>query len=108
MERYRLLQMNTLEYRRLCADLILFHKHLLGKASMTTNSVEYYLSVRGDRPMLRRPKGRYQARNGSFFVRVAQVYSRLPFELTTINNISGFKQALSCINLSDYATLFVK
>jgi hypothetical protein len=108
MERYKLLGMETLEYRRLCADLTLFHKHLLGKTSMETNSIEYYFSVRGDQLMLRRPRARTQARSGSFFVRVAQVYSKLPSALTTINNVSGFELALSRINISAYATLFVK
>ena len=75
---------------------------------MDTNSIEYYFSVRGDELKLRRPKARTLARRGSFFVRAVKVYSELPPELTTISTISGFREALCRINVSSYATLFVK
>jgi hypothetical protein len=106
LERYRLLHMETLERRRLIADLILYHKHLLGKAKITTNSVEYYISVKGN-VELRCPRARLQAREASFFVRVVRVYSKLPTELVTINSVSGFQQALLDLDISRFATFFV-
>lgn len=108
LERYKMLGMHTLEYRRLISDLVMLHKHLLGKVKISTSSVRYYLSVRGNRPMLQRHRARTQARTSSFFVRAINVYSRLPADLVTISNVSGFKNALLRTNLSLYATFHVR
>lgn len=42
IERYKMLNMDTLEYRKLCTGLTHFHKHLLGQTRIDTNSTEYY------------------------------------------------------------------
>ena len=108
VERYKLLGMHSLEYRRLFADLILFHKYLLGKAKKMTNSIEYYLSVRGNKPKLRCPRARTQVRSSYFFVRVVKVYSKLPDNIVTINTVSGFRRALLSVDFRRFTTFHVK
>jgi hypothetical protein len=107
LERYKLLGMHTLEYRRLFADLVLLHKYLLGKVKINTNSIQYYLSVRGDKPKLRCHRARTQVRSSSFFPRVVKVYSKLPDNIVTINTVSGFRRALLSADFRRFATFRV-
>lgn len=100
--------MTTPESRRLVADLVLFHKFVLGKVIMQTDSVTYNLSVRGDKPTIGIQRHVYAARSGSLFMRVSPVYSKLPDRIRSLTTISGFHSALLLLDLARFATFHVK
>ena len=104
-ERLRLLNLDSLEMRRLRADLRLCFKMLKGYVDLDTS--EFFQRVapdsitRGHRYKLVHPSVRINVRQHFFAVRIIPVWNALSSNVVEAESISCFKARLSNKNLTN-------
>ena len=107
-ERLSLLRLESLELRRLKADLIMCFKILKGFTNIDPR--EFFTpstcNTRGHSMKLYYPDSRVLARQNFFSVRVVQVWNTLPNEIVSANCVSAFKSLLNSIHVSFFNVVF--
>nr|CAD2204114.1 unnamed protein product [Meloidogyne enterolobii] len=90
-ELLQLYQLDSLEFRRLKADLILFHKYLHGTAIIRNNNFIKIVETRtrGDLFKIQQTQSYYtHAANNSFFIRAFNKYKQLPEYIKKASNFN--------------------
>jgi len=107
-ERLSVLRLESLELRRLKADLIMCFKTLKGFTNIISS--EFFkrstCNTRGHSMKLYYPDSTVLARQNFFSVRVVQVWNNLPNEVVSATCVSVFKSLLNLIDVSFLALCF--
>ena len=105
-QRLKCLKLETLEYRRLCSDLVQCFKIINGLDGLifeeffTFKSFRYHLR-RHDKQLVEF-KFSSDVRKYSFSHRVARVWNKLPQQCVSAPSVSSFKNKLSCVDLTKF------
>jgi len=104
-QRLEKLNLETLELRRLRADLILTYKIVFGITHI--NAAELFTLTNNDRLRGHQYKLVIQRRNTDvrkyyFALRVVNSWNNLPQDKISFSNIINFKRSLKCVDLSKY------
>ena len=96
-----LLKLESLEKRRLDADLVLFHKILLGEISLKPSSKPVFKVslTRGSKLKMRTPNIRSNVRFNFFLMSMSRLYPKLPNNLQNASTSKQFKSILKNIDL---------
>ena len=94
-ERLRILDLPTLEYRRLRADMIQVYKSLHGydQCSDTTLLILSKTAPRGNQLKLYKQSSKTELRKNSSSVRVVGPWKSLPDEVVTAPSVNSFKES---------------
>ena len=107
-ERLSVLRLESLELRRLKADLIMCFKILKGFTNIIPS--EFFTrstcNTRGHSMKLYYPDSRVLARQNFFSVRVVQVWNNLANEVVSATCVSVFKSLLNSIDVSFFSLVF--
>ena len=106
-ERLAVINLDTLELRRLRADLLMYYKILNGLSPLTAN--EYFTVTVNDRVtrssdklLLSKPSISTNVLENDFFVRRINCWNELPDSVKRASSINVFKSLVSRIDLSRY------
>ena len=104
-QRLTALDLESLERRRLRADLITTYKIIF--SLLDVNAAQFFTFpnnpvTRGHRYRITRTRFRVDVRRHSFAIRVIEPWNNLPEDHTNFTNLSTFKSSLKKIDLSKY------
>ena len=110
-DRLNILQLETLEIRRLKFDLILAYKILNNYVDLDPNHffthstcLELY-SLRRHQHHLQKPNlAKTAIRNNFYSYRIVNTWNQLPDKIVTANSLQSFKIQLNAINLYEFYT----
>ena len=105
LDRLKLLKLETLELRRLKADLILVYKIINGLVDLNFDDFFKLSSctmTRGHSLRLVLPKVRLDVRKYFFSTRIVQLWNNLPETVVTAVSVSGFRTGLNDFCFNDY------
>ncbi len=105
IERLARLNLETLENRRLKADLVSYYKIFLGLSVFSPNYFDVCKSLTGTRSKtvyVRKSITGTQACYFAFFNRVVDCWNSLPANLSDLDSLAVFKNQLDKIELSDF------
>ena len=104
-QRLQLLNIDSLEVRRIRSDLILTYKIIRGISKVKISdffTVSTVTQTRGHCYKLCMPKTRTDLRKYFFSSRVVKIWNALPADKINFNCINGFTRSLSAIALNKY------
>ena len=107
-ERLAMLNLETLEMRRLKSDLVLYYKILHGLSSIPASAFEIFNSCsvsRSKTSQLKKNIAGTQACYFSFFNRTVDCWNALPSLLTEASSLCVFRSRLDMTDLSQYCTV---
>ena len=108
-ERLARLNLETLEQRRLKADLVCYYKIFHGLSVFSLNYFEVCKTLTGTRSKtvyLRKSINGTQACYFDFFNRAIDCWNSLPSQVSDVNSLTMFKNQLEKIELSEYCYVF--
>ena len=108
-ERLARLNLETLEQRRLKADLVCYYKIFHGLRVFSLNYFEVCKTLTGTRSKtvyLRESINGTQACYFYFFNRAIDCWNSLPSQVSDVNSLTMFKNQLEIIELSEYCYVF--
>ncbi|KAL7077836.1 hypothetical protein ACQ4LE_003423 [Meloidogyne hapla] len=94
-------KVESLEHRRLKADLKLFHQHIFGKITIKHNN-SYLIrqtKTRGEKYKIQPTRCSTMIRYNSFFIRTARIYTLIPIEIRK-NTPKMFSKLLAQLDIS--------
>lgn len=94
-------KVESLEHRRLKADLKLFHQHIFGKIKIKHNN-SYLIrqtKTRGEKYKIQPTRCSTMIRYNSFFIRTARIYTLIPIEIRK-NTPKMFSKLLAQLDIS--------
>jgi len=107
-ERLAMLNLETLECRRLKFDLILYYKVINGLIAMDcANYFNFYDAISSSRtssPKLLKPVKGSTSYFNSFFNRSIDCYNSLPHDIKHCNSLPLFKKLINTVDFSRYLT----
>ena len=104
-QRLQQLKLDTLEVRRMRADLILTYKILFGLVKVEATdifTVSTTTQLRGHQYKLFLPRSNTEIRKHSFAVRTITLWNELPADTISFDNINGFKRSINRLDFSNY------
>ena len=106
-DRLRILQMDSLESRRIMSDLILFKKLCNGDIciNLKTN-YNFISSYRGNGKTLFKFRYRTERRGHFWINRIVNIWNNLPPNIVSINSIQLFKKEISKLQLSGRGSMY--
>jgi hypothetical protein len=104
-ERCRRFDLETLEERRIRSDLILAKKILLGKCATKNLFPTHQSRTRGGATKFTRLHCRTKMRQSTFFVRTADILSKLNMDLVLNSSLNVFKDFIKNLDLSHVCNL---
>jgi hypothetical protein len=105
IQRLQQLKLDTLEVRRLRADLILTYKILFGLVKVEASeifTVSTTTQLRGHQYKLFLPRSNTEVRKHSFAIRSVTLWNELPAERISFDNINSFKRSINHLDFSKY------
>ena len=97
-------KVESLESRRIKADLKFFHQHIFGKIKLKhNNSYSFRLTkTRGEKYKIQSSHCSTMIRYNSFFIRTARIYSRIPIQIRK-NTPQVFSKLIAQIDILSIA-----
>ena len=108
LDRLTVLNVDSLQLRRLKSDLIMIYKIVNNLVDINDNIITastFNINLRRHSKYLVKPKTNRNCRFFSFACRNIDVWNSLPNYMVDINNLSSFKHNLNKINFSKYLCL---
>ena len=103
-ERLKLLNLQSLEVRRLHFDLILCYRIVFGLVSV--NKDDFFqlnnVSTRGHPYKLYKPFSHCRTRTSFFSIRIVNVWNDLPADIVDFRSLQSFKKTVTTVDLSKY------
>ncbi|MGF7231734.1 hypothetical protein, partial [Arachidicoccus sp.] len=90
----KILNMESLEDRRVSADLLLFHQIKTGKVKIDDAIVPKEYRENSRRGTLKLPFARKNYISQSFIYRAAELYPRIPLEIKTLKTNKAFRKSI--------------
>lgn len=104
-DRLRILNLHSLEYRRIVFDLVLVYKILHGLINVEANNFfvySTYHSTRSNNQKLKYPKWNLNAKKHFFTYRVIEIWNKLPCTTVNARTLTLFKNKLKSHDFSGY------
>jgi len=104
-ERLRLLQLPSLELRRLQIDLIWCYKIVLGQVDLCTSEffdLRLFSSTRGRPYKIFKRRTSCTTRSEFFAERVVHVWNTLPHSVVDFSTLTAFKRSIERVDLSTF------
>jgi hypothetical protein len=108
LERLKMLQLESLQVRRLKCDLITCFKIIRGDINIASDDffvLSTYQTTRGHSLKLFKQQSRIDARKFCFANRVIYMWNQLPAAIVEANSVALFKTRLNTVDLSKYCQL---